>query len=101
MLWTNNRRAFEVNTSAVQVGYRFAAPGHWSEPEETLEEHKDSQPAINPVDPEIPTEFVNKAGASCGNLTVKFSSTPTIPFRYSVDPADLPGLLRVLASCAK
>jgi len=80
------------------VGYRFEAPGRWSEPEETAGQES---PRVGWRDPEIDTVFKTGSGADCGRHTVKFlTQTSPRPAQYLIDNADLRDLLRLVTSCA-
>jgi hypothetical protein len=82
---------------AAAVGYRFETPGPWSEPAETLAppEVGPFHRSRDPLNPEINTVFVNRYGVECG----RFLTDPP-PAQFLIDNADLPDLLRVVASCA-
>jgi hypothetical protein len=90
----------------VEVGYRFHVSGRWSEPEETLEEHRPAGNLEEDYDhPEIETSFTNRSGHACGDLRLKFFSTPETrirlgSIRYLIDNADLANLLQLIGSCA-
>jgi hypothetical protein len=88
------------------VGYRFTVAGRWSEPDENLvQDRPQGNLGGNYINPELETSFTNRAGGSCGRVRIRFSSTPVVPFpngprHYSVDYADLAGLMNVIAACA-
>src|SRR5580700_9273428 len=77
--WTAMRADFLPSTpgKSVAMGYRFAALGRWSEPDETLQDTRGPGTLegdyVNPV---IETQLVNGSGADCGSLPVNFVQLP-------------------------
>ena len=89
----------------VAVGYRFAVPGYWSEPEALLQ--IDQRELDGPPDTEAPTldtTFTNKAGVVCGSYRLSFvrAPMPAPPgyLKYLVDNRNPIELFRVIANCA-
>ncbi len=95
--------------SDVALGFRFESPGDWSEPEETLDQELQDRrrsPNIDqfPTEPELVTQFVDRAGYSCTKREIRFVRVPRGPgrmgFKYVVDDEDLASLLRTISGCA-
>jgi hypothetical protein len=106
--WASMRAQFWDTKTAGggAVGYRFAIPGRWSEPEETLEEEAENGDLTpSPLNPEIETLFSNASGGDCGRLRIRFLQTQAGgkrgPLPYLVDNPDLGLLLRLIASCGE
>jgi hypothetical protein len=88
---------------SIEVGYRFAISGGWSEPDETLEEKRGPRSFEGSYDnPEIETLFTNSSGDACGKLLLKFSRSwrGGWDLQYSVDNANLGDVLKLIASCS-
>jgi hypothetical protein len=88
---------------SIAIGYRFRIPGAGSEPPETLEERAAPDSATgDSARLAIDTHFVDAKGRDCGMYVVSFRraaySSPADA--YPIDNADLPGLIRLMASCA-
>ncbi len=83
------------------VGYRFEAPGPWSDPPETLD-YK-SPPDSTPPSAELVTHFTTQSGADCGSYAIQFALTPPEgqPFReyYSVSSPNLADLTNLITAC--
>jgi hypothetical protein len=103
--WSQLRTAILKSDSPgdFAVGYRFEGSGRWSEPDETLDEHRDNSP--NAESPAIETHFQTRSGADCGTYQVQFLLAPAdgrthFWTPYLVNNSDLAGLLQNIASCA-
>lgn len=90
---------------AVAVGYRFEIAGPWSPPRDRPE-GTDAGIVVHMgpgellLRPEIDTIFKDSAGNDCGKHHIRFFTTPSFFHLYLVDDPDLPGLVRLISSCA-
>jgi hypothetical protein len=93
----------DKGSRSVAIGYRLGIAGRWSEPPETLED-SDTTGGIpgNPENMDINVNFKDAVGRDCGRYVVRFKRAAYRPpeIGYLIDNPDIPGLLRVLASCA-
>jgi hypothetical protein len=92
-----------VNDNAL-VGFRFNLSMRWADPAETLRNPMTIDISGDPIDPAIPTHFVDSTGRVCGKETLKFltpakSQAPRTPFL--IDNRNLDQIFRTLTSCAK
>lgn len=89
----------------VALGYRFELPGHWSLPRDRPEGTDagiavHTGPGERSLSPEIDTVFKDSSGNDCGKHHIRFFTRPSFIRLYLVDDADLPGLVRLISSCA-
>jgi hypothetical protein len=89
------------------IGYRFDISGHWSEPDETLEEKLpwgDSAVVSEQREFSLLTFFKDSFGKDCGQYNVKFlkisAGRSNGVASYLIDNSDLDKLLRLVESCA-
>jgi hypothetical protein len=92
------------------VGFRFDRSDDWVKPEETLDSDLQARRRrVNlddwPANPKIATQFVDGSGKTCRKRDVTFQRVPkfagSLWTKYVIDEADMPGLLRTIATCAK
>jgi hypothetical protein len=83
------------------IGYRFEAPGPWSDPPETLD-YK-SPPDSTPPSAELITHLTTQSGADCGSYAIQFALTPPEGQRhheyYSVSNPNLADLTNLITAC--
>ncbi len=94
--WTGHLQPKEDSLPGTAVGYRFLGAGPWSQPSlnRLLGLDLTGIPHIN--SPTLDTIFVTASGR--GKRSVSFLLSWPIP-RYSVNSADISGLLTTIASC--
>jgi len=108
--WSSLRREvwYGEPRPALAIGYRLAAPGDWTEPEEALDQALQDRRRVRdmdrvPRDPDLVTKFVGAYGDACGEREVRFALVPVrnmpLPI-YSVDDPGLGELLRLITGCA-
>jgi len=79
------------------VGYRFEAPGWWSQP---VDANRLKPFVREPGNPEVETIFTDASGEECGRQKVKFLRTMGLRYEHQIDNVDLRALLGTIASCA-
>ncbi len=86
------------------LGYRFEVRGRWAEPDWPLRDQGGADPIGGTGTFGLRTRFTDIDGVDCGHYTVYFFATTYDPKgqarTFSVDNADLAGLLNLIASCA-
>ena len=104
-----------VSNRSIGIGYRFNISGRWSEPEETLEEHRVSSSfADGPNRFEVETLCYDSVGNECGKRKLFFlkvpeegwykNGNPSLPVpgpaEYLIDNSDVNDLLRLVFVCS-
>ncbi|MBS1856007.1 MAG: hypothetical protein JST11_11625 [Acidobacteria bacterium] len=114
--WDSLRKELQSGTSGrnVGMGYRFNAPGRWSEPDETLEEEREpTNLADVPNSFELETLFYDSLGHSCGRRRLSFLAVPESgwyrdghpsspvpgPIEYLIEESNISDLLRLVFTC--
>jgi hypothetical protein len=99
-------RSRSLNSRPLSIGYRLSVAGRWAEPDENLVQKRPfGNLEGNYINPEIEAFFTDKAGRSCGQVHLQFSSTPITqspdgPMDYSVNNPNIVKVLDVIAACA-
>ena len=88
-------------SEVVATGYRFDAPGGWSDPPEALGAESEHRDVSHPTNPELGAMFKDSSGEDCGRYRLRFVRDGQGLFsRYLIDNADLGELLQLIGSCA-